>query len=152
MSRKDSVGYIGFRANLDRDMIEILAPISPADLIDRLTILRLKAERIEDLAKLANVKRELARIEAIVERVFEQHEELRIFWSSLHEINDDLWQLNNDLRAFEARGDFGTGYIALARSLRACNDRRAALKKQINLLFNSSLVEEKSHPDTHQTH
>lgn len=126
-------------------MIEILAPISPAELIDRITILRLKSVRIDCQEKQTNIARELGQLESIVDRVFEDHAELEVFWDALHRINDDLWHLNEDLRAFENRNDFGSGYIALARSLCASNDRRAALKKQINLLFNSALMEEKSH-------
>ena len=72
---------------------------------------------------------------------------LRALWDALYEINADLWVIEDDIRAFEARSDCGPGFIALARAVYVTNDERARLKKEINMLLGSQIVEEKSYFD-----
>ncbi len=126
-------------------MKDILVPTAPAELIDKLTILRLKSERISDAAKLVNVHKEQRVLQATADEMIPQSDALTALWDELYRINTDLWVIEDDIRAFDARGDFGPGFIALARAVYVTNDERAAVKKQINLLLGSDLVEEKSY-------
>ena len=126
-------------------MTGILVPVAPGELIDKLTILRIKSERITDPAKLANVRREMAALEAVAARALPETPELTALWDELYAINCDLWQIEDDIRAFESRSDFGRGFIGLARAVYLTNDRRAEVKKRINLALGSDLVEEKSY-------
>ena len=126
-------------------MKDILVPTAPGELIDKLTILRLKEEKISDPAKLANVRHERAALQSIADRALPPSVELMALWDDLYSINADLWEIEDDIRAFEARGDFGPGFIALARAVYVTNDERAAVKKRINLLLGSAIVEEKSY-------
>lgn len=72
---------------------------------------------------------------------------LQALWGELYEINADLWVIEDDIRAFEARSDFGPGFIRLARAVYVTNDERARVKKSINLLLGSQIVEEKSYTE-----
>ena len=131
-------------------MTDIMVPTSPGELIDKLTILRLKTEQISDPAKLANVRHEQAVLRAIADASLPSSEALAKLWDELYRINGDLWVIEDDIRACEARGDFGPAFIALARAVYVTNDERAAVKKRINLLLGSAIVEEKSYysPET----
>lgn len=126
-------------------MNDILVPTSPGELIDKLTILRLKSEQITDPAKLANVRHEMQVLQDIAQSQVQQSPELHLLWEELYRINSDLWIIEDDIRAFEARKDFGPGFIALARAVYVTNDRRAAIKKDINILLGSVIIEEKSY-------
>lgn len=126
-------------------MNDILVPTSPGELIDKLTILRLKSEHITNSAKLANVRHEKTVLQNIADRTLPMTDRLAALWEDLYRINGDLWVIEDDIRAFEARGDFGPGFVALARAVYVTNDERAAIKKQINLLLESGIVEEKSY-------
>jgi hypothetical protein len=118
-----------------------LIPVSPGELLDRLTILTLKAERIADPAKRANVRAELAGLG----RPLPASAELDRLAAELRSVNAALWDVEDALRACERRGDFGPAFVALARSVYTNNDRRAALKRQVNALLGSPLTEEKSY-------
>tara|TARA_R100001369_G_scaffold26536_2_gene47841 strand:- start:1344 stop:1745 length:402 start_codon:yes stop_codon:yes gene_type:complete len=133
-------------------MKDILVPTAPGELIDKLTILRLKTEHINDAAKLANVRHEQQVLTAIADDALPRSDALAKLWDELYRINGDLWVIEDDIRAFEARGDFGAGFIALARAVYVTNDERAAIKKRINLLLGSAIVEEKSYyaPETNR--
>ncbi|MFZ3584633.1 DUF6165 family protein [Loktanella sp. DJP18] len=126
-------------------MTDILIPTSPGELIDKLTILRLKTEQITDPVKLANVWHELTLLSAIADAALPRSDALATLWDELYRINGDLWAIEDDIRAFEARRDFGTGFVALARAVYATNDERAAVKKRINVWLGSAIVEEKSY-------
>ncbi len=128
-------------------MKEILVPTAPGELIDKLTILRLKSEKITDGAKLKNVKHEMAVLSATATDAIEMSDALKSLWDALYAVNADLWVIEDDIRAFEAKADFGPGFIALARAVYVTNDERARLKKEINLLLGSQIVEEKSYFD-----
>ena len=129
-------------------MTDILIPVSPGELADKLTILRLKAEMIEDPAKLANVQHELSALQAVADDTIPISPELKALWDDLYQINRQLWQIEDDIRACDARQDFGEAFIALARAVYVTNDRRADVKKQMNLLLGSAIVEEKSYHNT----
>lgn len=126
-------------------MKEILVPTSPGELIDKLTILRLKSEKITDAAKLDHVRHEQRALQQVADEAIPPSAALEALWGELYEINADLWAIEDDIRACDARGDFGPAFIALARAVYVTNDKRADVKKQINLLLGSDLVEEKSY-------
>ncbi|MBS1301866.1 DUF6165 family protein [Loktanella sp. SALINAS62] len=126
-------------------MKDLLVPTAPGELIDKLTILRLKEEKISDAAKLANVRHERRVLQAIADRALPPSDALMALWNELYEINADLWVIEDDIRACEGRSDFGATFIALARAVYVTNDQRAAVKKRINLLLGSAIVEEKSY-------
>lgn len=128
-------------------MDDILVPVSPGELIDKLTILRIKSERIDDPGKRENVLHEMRVLTAIADSALPQTAELIALWEALYQVNGDLWEIEDDIRAHERRHDFGTGFIGLARSVYVTNDRRADIKKQINALLGSTIVEEKSYTD-----
>lgn len=128
-------------------MKELLVPTSPGELIDKLTILRLKSEKITDTTKLTHVKHEQSVLQKVADEAIPGSAALEALWGELYEINADLWAIEDDIRACDARGDFGAAFIALARAVYVTNDRRAGVKKQINLLLGSDLVEEKSYQE-----
>lgn len=121
----------------------ILAPISAGELVDKITILRVKAGRIGDAAKLANVRRELALLEALAAR--ELPGGLEALATELQSVNAALWEVEDGKRDCERRGDFGQGFVELARRVYRENDRRAAIKRAINEAVGSEIVEEKSY-------
>lgn len=128
-------------------MIDILVPTSPGELIDKLTILRLKSEKIADPAKLANVRHEMTILQKTADQSIPMSDDLRALWDALYSINADLWVIEDDIRTFEAKSDFGAGFVALARAVYVTNDERARVKKEINQLLGSQIVEEKSYYD-----
>jgi hypothetical protein len=128
-------------------MQDILVPTSPGELIDKITILRIKADRITDPAKLLNVHHELTVLSDLADAVVPQSAELSALWDDLQQINAALWDIEDDIRDHDAAGDFGTSFVALARAVYQTNDRRAAVKKRINLHLGSAIVEEKSYHD-----
>ena len=129
-------------------MSDILVPISPGELLDKITILRIKAARITDGAKLANVRLELE----LLERTWRQAgaaapPAVAAEESALQAVNERLWTIEDEIREREAAGTFDAEFIRLARNVYLCNDERAAIKKRINLALGSRIVEEKSYSD-----
>ena len=122
-------------------MIE--APVSWGELIDKITILEIKARRVLDADKLRNVRRELALLEDNLREAALDHPELDAKKAELATVNELLWDVEDEIRLCEANADFGEGFIALARAVYVTNDRRAAIKREINRLFDSAIVEEK---------
>jgi hypothetical protein len=123
----------------------ILAPVSAGELIDKITILRVKATRIGDAAKEANVRTELALLEETAARELPRSPALEDLVAQLTEINAALWDIEDGKRDCERRQDFGPAFVALARRVYIDNDQRAAVKRQINTLVGSEIVEEKSY-------
>jgi hypothetical protein len=121
----------------------LLAPISAGELIDKITILRIKAERIAP-EKRANVRHELEQLEALAARELAAVD-LAALTAELTAINAALWDIEDGKRDCERRGDFGPAFVALARSVYIENDRRAAVKRRINDAAGSDIVEEKSY-------
>ena len=124
-----------------------LAPVSWGELLDKITILEIKADRIAGPAARANVNRELTLLREVAAPVLPQPD-LAPLIDGLRRVNLALWQIEDDIRAREAAGDFGAGFIELARAVYLTNDERAALKRQVNALLRSELVEEKFHAAT----
>jgi uncharacterized small protein (DUF1192 family) len=122
----------------------LLAPVSVGELLDKITILRIKAARIPDEAKLAHVRAELAALEAVAAGVAPAPG-LEAAVAALQATNETLWEVEDAIRLCEARGDFGPEFVRLARAVYVTNDRRAQLKREVNRLTGSALVEEKSY-------
>ena len=126
-------------------MKDILVPISPGELLDKITILRIKQARILDPGKLANVKLELALLEQTWRDRGGGSHDLAQDERALEEVNERLWDIEDRIRDKEAKQSFDRDFIELARAVYVCNDERAAIKKRINLQLGSRLVEEKSY-------
>jgi hypothetical protein len=118
---------------------------SPGEFLDKLTILEIKAERIAEPAKLANVRRELDLLRATWEASPLARRDVAALVGSLREVNRALWEIEDRLRAHEAEQRFDREFVELARSVYRTNDRRAAIKRELNLALGSDLIEEKSY-------
>jgi hypothetical protein len=123
----------------------IAVPVAAGELIDKITILEIKAERIADAEKLRNIKQELNLLEHVRDRALQLSARLAELTGQLKAINLELWQIEDAIRVCEQQKDFGPDFIALARSVYRCNDQRFQFKRQINELVGSSLMEEKSY-------
>ena len=124
---------------------DILVPISPGELLDKITILRIKAARIIDVAKIGNVRLELALLEKTWHESGFAAAPLSGEERALHDVNERLWDVEDRLREKEALQTFDRDFIELARSVYVYNDERAAIKKRVNLALGSRIVEEKSY-------
>ena len=128
-------------------MENILVPVSPGEVLDKITILEIKSERMSDPDKLENVRRELELLretwsrsvpaDATVERIHDQ----------LKRINESLWVIEDDIRDKERLKEFDERFVELARSVYFNNDERARLKKELNTHLGSAIIEEKSYQD-----
>ena len=128
-------------------MNEIQVPISPGELLDKITILQIKSERIEDPAKLANVNTELEMLTRVWAQSVDSDDEIEALTARLKSINEALWEIEDEIRDEERNKRFGDRFIELARAVYVTNDERADAKKQVNLHLNSTIVEEKSYKD-----
>jgi tetratricopeptide (TPR) repeat protein len=120
--------------------------VSPGELLDRLTILQIKSERITDPAKLAHVRAELAALRQAWGSVPET-DELRRLAAELRAVNEALWEAEDVLRVCEREGDFGARFVELARSVYRSNDRRGALKRRVDDLLGAHTREQKEYSD-----
>jgi hypothetical protein len=126
-------------------MEPILAPITPGELLDKLTILAIKLERITDAAKRAQVNTEWAALEAVRARAIPPSPELAELTAALRRVNEALWDVEDALRVCERDRDFGPRFIELARSVYHNNDERFRLKKRINELLGALFSEQKAY-------
>jgi hypothetical protein len=120
--------------------------VAPGELVDKITILQIKSERIADPDKLRNIRVELTALRTVQEESLRPCPELAELTAQLKAVNERLWQIEEDIRLCERGHDFGPRFVALARSVYHENDRRSALKRAINELLRSRLIEEKSYP------
>ena len=125
------------------------APISLGELIDKITILEIKAININDASKLKNVTHELHVLNVKIDHLLdaEGKNKLAPLKQALKDINQELWIIEDDIRDCEYVKDFSDKFIQLARAVYVTNDKRANVKKDINLAFGSELIEEKSYKD-----
>jgi Family of unknown function (DUF6165) len=128
-------------------MVDILAPISVGELIDKITILRIKRERIHAAPARANIEGELDRLLEIRARASLDLIDLAALEEQLFQVNGRLWDVEDELRALEQSGDFGERFVELARSVYRLNDQRSRLKRRVNTVTGSTIVEEKSYTD-----
>jgi uncharacterized protein DUF6165 len=126
-------------------MTEILVPISPGELLDKITILRIKCARIAEPAKLVNVRLELERLERSRAAALSADSDLAADEAALERVNGELWDIEDRIRELEAQRRFDAAFIELARAVYLRNDERAAIKRRINLRLASELIEEKSY-------
>ena len=129
----------GFKA------MQLMVEVSIGELLDKITILRIKRDKINDPVKLANVLNELNSLETVVATSVTMTPEIACFVQELQGINEELWDIEDDIRECERQKDFGERFVALARAVYFTNDRRAEAKREINRLAGSRLVEEKSY-------
>ncbi len=123
----------------------IQTPISPGELLDKISILEIKLDRIDDAKKRAHVKYEYDLLSSISANQIERSETLDNLYASLKHINETLWDIEDDIRDCERNKDFSQTFIDLARAVYVTNDKRSVVKKDINEYLGSSLVEEKSY-------
>lgn len=121
--------------------------VGAGELIDKITILEIKSERINDAEKLVNIRHELEVLSKTREAQMRDSQELTQLATQLKQINEKIWEIEDAIRECESRKDFGQEFIELARGVYHTNDKRAAVKKQINLLTGSDIIEEKSYTD-----
>lgn len=126
-------------------MPRIAIPVSAGELVDKVTILEIKSERIADPLKLDNVRRELDGLAGVLRPLIAGEPRVAPLKSSLRAINETLWRIEDDIRDCERSHDFGPHFIELARNVYRTNDRRAAVKRAIDELVGSEIVEEKSY-------
>lgn len=122
----------------------VMAPISVGELIDKITILRIKAILITDTAKLKNVDNEMFQLETILSEL-KLDVDLADLEADLEAVNLELWHIENYKRECEQTQNFGDGFVNAARQVYLKNDRRAMIKRRINELCGSTIVEEKSY-------
>ena len=127
------------------DMKEILVPVSPGELLDKITILRIKAARITDVSKVGNVRLELDLLEKTWRDAGCADFDVAHDERALQAVNEKLWDVEDLIRDKEAKQTFDREFIELARAVYVSNDERAAIKKRINLQLGSRLIEEKSY-------
>ena len=128
-------------------MNSINTPVSPGEVLDKITILEIKAKNISDDLKLKNVKHELSLLLKIWNENVEKSSRISELKQQLKKVNQDLWIIEDDIRIKESKREFDDEFIQIARSVYVENDKRAAVKKAVNLLLGSELVEEKSYED-----
>lgn len=126
-------------------MPELLVPISPGELIDKITILEIKSARMTDAAKLHNVRTELRLLTETWKASGYAAVDISAEWAGLRGVNEQLWDIEDRIRDKERDGAFDPQFIELARAVYVTNDERAAIKKRINVKLGSALVEEKSY-------
>lgn len=121
-----------------------LVPTSWGELLDKITILEIKSERLTSKGAIANVRKELRELSAAADRIG-HGEELTALKASLKAVNEALWNIEDRIREQESKQDFGATFVELARSVYRTNDERGRIKRAINLLLKSDLVEEKQY-------
>jgi hypothetical protein len=123
----------------------ILVPLSAGELLDKITILRIKSARIAEASKLANVRHELSLLERTWRDAFGGSAAVAAEEADLERVNSALWDIEDRIREHEARALFDQAFIELARAVYLRNDERAAIKRRINLKLKSPILEEKSY-------
>jgi transcriptional regulator of nitric oxide reductase len=128
-------------------MKNVHVPVSPGEVLDKITILEIKSERMSDPEKVANVKVELALLQETWANSVSEDSVINDLHAQLKEINEALWEIEDDIRDKERAREFDERFIELARNVYFTNDRRSKIKKDLNLHLGSEIVEEKSYQD-----
>lgn len=123
----------------------VLVPVAIGELADKVSILEIKSERITDAAKLRNVRSELEQLRAVWDRRGVRLAAVEALARELKQTNERLWDIEDELRDCERRRQFGPQFVELARAVYRTNDRRTEIKRQINVLACSAIIEEKSY-------
>jgi transcriptional regulator of nitric oxide reductase len=125
----------------------IKVPVSPGEVLDKITILEIKSERMSDPEKVANVRVELALLQETWNENIRDTREIQSLHAQLKDINEALWEIEDDIRDKERAGEFDDRFIELARAVYVTNDKRSRIKKELNLHLGSEIIEEKSYRD-----
>ena len=125
--------------------MKLVAEISAGELIDKITILQIKLDQIDDPAKRANIRREHDSLTQTLDGAIAPDAGIARLRGELEAVNRELWRIEDEIRDKERTGDFGPEFVALARAVYKTNDLRAALKRRINFATGSKIVEEKSY-------
>lgn len=128
-------------------MDNIQVPVSPGEVLDKITILEIKSERMSDPDKVANVRVELALLQKTWADFVNADAVIKALHEQLKQINETLWEVEDDIRDKERLKEFDEQFIQLARKVYFTNDRRSRVKKELNLHLGSQIVEEKSYQD-----
>ena len=127
--------------------MEVNIPVSLGELLDKISILEIKSIKISNESKLANIKKELSGLKKVLENLNINFSEIKNLYEELYKINLGLWEIEDSIRIIEKNKNFEKDFIDLARSVYITNDKRFQVKNEINKLFNSNYVEEKSYED-----
>ncbi len=127
--------------------MKVNIPVSLGELLDKISILEIKNQKIQSESKLKNIKKELTGLRNVLEEMNFKLSETDDLYKDLYKINLTLWEIEDSIRLLEKNEDFGEQFIELARSVYITNDKRFVVKNEINKLFNSEYVEEKSYED-----
>lgn len=125
----------------------VTAQISCGELIDKITILKIKAEQITDQKKLKNVRKELEILQKTCNDCIENYQAITSLQETLQQINQDLWDIEDAIRVKERKKEFDDEFIQIARSVYITNDKRCVIKKEIDKVLGSQLTEEKSYEE-----
>ena len=128
-------------------MENIQVPVSPGEVLDKITILEIKLERMTDPKKLANVSIELKLLQEAWATSVTDDEVIQDLHAQLKEVNEALWEIEDDIRDKERAKEFDEEFVNLARAVYITNDRRSEVKKKLNLHLGSQIIEEKSYQD-----
>lgn len=128
-------------------MDNIFVPVSPGEVLDKITILEIKSERIQEEEKLLNVRRELVLLKEVWAEKVVDDKNIRRLHVQLKEINETLWDIEDAIRDEERLHRFEERFVELARNVYFTNDRRSRVKKELNTYLGSEIVEEKSYKD-----
>ena len=124
---------------------DIIVPVSSGELIDKITILKIKKKKIFNKSKLKNINNELSLLNEIYKNNFKNNKKLLLYEKKLIKINKKLWDIEDKIRFLESKKIFNQQFIDLARAIYINNDKRSEIKKKINKLTGSRLIEEKSY-------
>jgi len=127
--------------------MKVNIPISLGELLDKISILEIKNKKILDESKILNIKKELNGLKKVLDELNINLSETNSLYNKLYKINLTLWEIEDSIRVLEKNEDFGEKFIELARAVYITNDQRFEVKNDINKLFNSEYVEEKSYED-----
>ena len=124
---------------------DIIIPVSSGELIDKISILKIKKKKIFNKSKLKNINNELSLLNEIYKNNFKNNKKLLLYEKKLIKINKKLWDIEDKIRFLESKKNFNQQFIDLARAIYINNDKRSEIKKKINKLTGSRLIEEKSY-------
>ena len=127
--------------------MKVNIPVSLGELLDKISILEIKKKKIQNESKLKNIKKELIGLRNVLDKLNIDLSQIDDLYKDLYEINLSLWEIEDSIRILEKNKDFEKQFIDLARSVYITNDKRFEVKNEINKLFNSEYVEEKSYED-----
>jgi len=125
----------------------ILAEISPAELLDKIAVLEIKKERIKVPSKLRNVMTELETLEKARDKHITRSERIMELARNLKKMNEVIWDQSDAIRILDMKKHYGPEFVEVSLDIHRSNDKRAAIKKEINLLLESNIIEEKSYDE-----